>query len=185
MPTVVLDTSKFEAAIKYVFDNTRRTLPEIINRAALVTIIGGKGVDGAMQRTRRATQDAILSVPASAVASYVMKRHAGQHLTRKQITQLIKKEYKRRIAAIGYTAVAGWAKAARDLGGKIKVRKGKGYASMGYGKPASYGDYEAVIVNTAPAAEKIGTQALQDAMNDAAADMVKFWEQKTGVIFRP
>ena len=182
-PTVTLDTRKFEAAVKFVFNNTRRALPEIINRAALVTIIGGKGVEGAMKRTRRAAAGAIRAVPDGAIAGYL--RSKGVKLGGKQLSDAVQKERKRRIAAIGYTAVVGWAKAASDLGGSIKARSGKGYASMGYAIPASYGNFTATIANTTPAAELIGQQPLQDALNDTAQDMVNYWQQQTGVVFHP
>jgi hypothetical protein len=183
-PTFTLDTKQFEQAVKFVFENTRRALPEIINRAALVTIIGGKGVQGAMKKTRRAAAGDIRSVPARAVAMFVRRKNKGQKLTPKQIDALVKKEYKRRLAAIGYTATVGWARAANDLGGSMRMRGGKGYAQMGYAKPASYGHFEAVICNSTPAAELIGAQPLQEALNETAADMIQFWQARTGVIFK-
>lgn len=183
-PTVTLNTTKFEQAVRFVFENTRRALPEIINRAALVTIIGGKGTEGAMKLTRRAAVGAIRAVPAKAVAAYVRQRHIGR-MSRTALDALVKKEYKRRIAAIGYTAVVGWARAAQDLGGSIKARGGKGYASMGYARPASYGNYTVIIANTTPAALLIGAQPLQQALDNTAADMIQFWQAKTGAIFHP
>lgn len=177
--TVTLDTRKFEAAVKFVFNNTRRALPEIINRAALVTIIGGKGVEGAMKRTRRASAGAIRAVPDMAIARYLRMRGVLPTV------EAIKKERKRRIAAIGYTAVVGWARAANDLGGHSKIRSGKGYASMGYAIPAKAGHYEATIANTTPAAVLIGAQPLQEALNDTAQDMIDYWQQQTGAIFNP
>ena len=184
-PTVTLDTRKFESVVKFVFNNTRRALPEIINRAALVAIIGGKGVDGAMKRTRRAFAGSIRAVPVAAIAAYVKQKHGGRGLTRQQLKELVKKEYKRRIAAIGYTAVQGWAKAASDLGGSIRMRSGKGYASLGYAVPASPGNYEATIANTTPAAELIGQAALQDALDDTTDDMIQYWQVQTGKIWNP
>ena len=182
-PTVTLDTSKFEAAVKFVFEQTTRSLPEIINRAALVTIIGGRGVDGVMKRTPRALAGAIMAVPAKEIAGKIRAKTKG--LNPQLIAQAVDRERKRRIAAIGYTAVVGWAKAAEDLGGRIRARSGKGYASMGYATPASPGRYEAIIANTTPAAELIGVQPLQDALNDTAQDMIQFWQQKTGAAFHP
>ncbi len=183
--TVTLDTRKFEAAVKFVFNNTRRALPEIINRAALVTIIGGKGVEGAMQRTRKAAAGSIRAVPPKAIAAYIAKKYPQQR-TKQQMTEAVKKEYKRRVAAIGYTAIVGWNRAAIDLGGtgtRKGSRAGKGYASMGYAIPASYGNYEAIIANTTPAAELIGAQPLQEALDATAADMIAYWQKQTGATF--
>jgi hypothetical protein len=186
--TIQLDTSKFEQAVKFVFANTQRALPEILNRAALVTIIGGQNVDGAMQRTPRASKEAIRAVPAKAVASYVLHKNAGISLTKTQLKQLIAKEYRRRVAAVGYTALVGWSYAAQDLGGrgmKGGHSKGKGFYTYGYAKPATYGHYEVIIANTTPAAELIGSGPLQAALNDTAADMIDYWQRQSGAIFNP
>lgn len=185
--TVQLDTAKFDQAVKFVFDNTRRTLPEILNRAALVTLIGGAGVEGAMKKTRRADAGDIKAVPKAAIAAYVRGKNRGSKLSRQGLAQLVKKEIKRRIAAIGYTAIVGWNAAVVDLGGhggKGGGRSGKGFASMGYARPATHGHYEVTIANTTPAAEMIGAGPLQDALDETADDMIRFWEAKTGAIFR-
>lgn len=181
---IELDTSKFNQAVHFVFENTERALPEIINRAALVTIIGGKGVQGAMQQTMKAAASTIRAVPIKAVTAYIKRKNPIKY-NLKTLDAAVKREYRRRVAAIGYTAVAGWAKAANDLGGNARERSGKGYASMGYAKPAAHGNYEAVIANTTPAAELIGLEPLQAALDDTSRDMIEFWEQKTGVIFKP
>jgi hypothetical protein len=172
---VEVDTRELMAAIRYVFDNTHKTMPAIVNRAALVTIIGGKGVTGAMRRTMRASRQSILAVPEKLVAGHVMNRHKGEKLTRTQIKALVKKEYRRRVAAIGYTANVGWSKAARAFGGTGVGRRatGRGYATLGYGKPASSGDLAAEAVNTAPVAALIGAKPLQEALEDTARDMVE------------
>ncbi len=178
--TADLDMTRFEAAVHYVYEHTRHTLPEIVNRGALVSVIGGKGVQGAMQRTKKALRSAILSAPVKQVAGKVMKKYAGQRLTRDQIKQLVRKEYARRLAAIGYTANVGWNNAAVQLGGrgiKGSRARGKGYAEFGFGAPADTSQWPSVIAqvaNAAPAAAFIGEQPLQDAINDAARDMVEF-----------
>lgn len=85
------------------------------------------------------------------------------------------------------TALVGWNKAAIAFGGRgigKRAQRGRGYAEQGYGKPAQSGDYVAEMVNSAPAATLIGEQALQDALDAAAADMIEYWEQKSGAIFR-
>jgi hypothetical protein len=202
--TFELDTTKFRQAVEFVFENTRKTAPDIINHAALVTIIGGKGVQGAMQLTRRALKSAILAVPVKIIAGVVMKKHKGEFVTRQRtrrgqkafivgqaantrarIKELVQREYRRRIAAIGYTALVGWNNAAIAFGGSGVGKKavGKGYAAFGYGKPAQGMNLVAEIANTAPAALSIGAQPLQQALNNATQDMIDFWEEKSGEIF--
>jgi len=173
--TVEFDTSRFEAAVKYVFENTQKSLPEIINRAALTTIIGGRGVTGAMQRTQKAARAKIMGVPVKLVAGRIMNKHKGQKLTKAQIDILVRKEYKRRVAAIGYTANVGWNNAAIAFGGRGigKHAAGKGYASEGQGIKATAGNYVAELSNTTPAAGLIGWKPLQEALDDVSRDIVE------------
>jgi hypothetical protein len=184
-PTLTIDTTKFVQATQYVFDNTRKIIPEILNRGALVSLIGGKGVQGAMKRTPKALRDVILAVPVASVAKYVLARHRGVHLTRAQITTLVKKEYRRRIAAIGYTANTGWNKAIIALGGRGigKHATGKGYASLGGAKPSIGTDFTVEFWNTTPAAQMIGTEPLQAALDDTARDMVEYAGGKLEEVF--
>jgi hypothetical protein len=189
MPSVnvEIDTHEFEQAVKFVFEQSEKSLPEIINRGALVAIIGGKGVKGAMQRTPKALKSKIEAVPVKKIAKHVLYKHKGEKLTRKQLSQLIRREYRRRIAAIGYTALVGWNNAALAFGGRgigRRAQGGKGYAQRGSGVPAQAGNYVAEFTNTAPAAALIGEQALQDALDQTAQDMIAHWEEKAGVIFR-
>ncbi len=177
MPDIyaTIDTSKFAAAARYVFENTRKSMPDIINRAALTTIIGGRGVKGAMQRTMQAARSEILSVPVHLVAGRVMNKHKGEKLSREQIKKLVRKEYARRLAAIGYTAHVGWNNAAIAFGGRGigKRSSGRGKASQGRGIKATPGHYVAEMVNSAPAASLIGERPLQQALDDVARDMVE------------
>lgn len=186
MPVTVnfeLDLSQVNEAIRRYYNESSKTLPEIVNRAALVAIIGGRGVSGCMQRTRKAERSAILAVNVKKVARYVMSRHKGEKLTRKQMHQLIKREYRRRLSAIGYTAYLGWNKAAIAFGGRglRKGATGHGRFQFGSGTPADSGqwpEFKAEMVNAAPAAAIIGEQPLQDALNDAARDMIEYTENR-------
>ena len=63
-----IDTKPLEKAILFVAENTSKELPDIINRAGLVTIIGGKGVQGAMKLTPRAAAARINAVPVKDIA---------------------------------------------------------------------------------------------------------------------
>ncbi len=191
-----LDTTKFKATIEFVLTNTKKTLPDVLNRAALYTIIGGKGVKGAMQRTPKASRQAILDVPRNIIAGVVMKkisqgqmylplgRGAKRH-RRVEFNRLIRLEYARRVASIGYTANVGWNNAAIAFGGRgIGSRaKGIGLASEGYGSPATIGNLVARFGNAAPAATVIGKQALQDALDDVSRDMIEHTKQRLQEIF--
>lgn len=177
------DTTAFVDAVKYAFKNTKKTVAEIVNRAALVAIIGGKGVQGAMQRTPKASAAAIRDVDVGIIAAVVRRKHKGEKLTKNELNRLIKKEYNRRVAAIGYTANVGWNNAAVAFGGRGIGRRatGRGYASEGKGTPAP--DTVADVVtaeftNAAPAASMIGHEPLQAALNDTARDMVEHINQK-------
>jgi hypothetical protein len=184
---VSIDTSKFTQAVKYVFETSAKALPEIVNRGALVAIIGGRGVQGAMQRTMKASAARIREVDPGLIAAFVRKKYRGQKKTKAEWNRLVKREYARRIAAIGYTANVGWNNAAIAFGGRgIGGRRasGKGYAQSGYGRPAQSGSsVVAEFANTAPAAVLIGQDALQAALNDTARDMVEHADEKLTRIF--
>jgi hypothetical protein len=171
-----LDLTDFSRAVNYVFEHSHKTIPQVLNRGALTAIIGGKGVQGAMQRTKKALREAILAVPVDQVAKMVMAKHRGEKMSRLRVKQLIRKEYARRIASIGYTALLGWDKAAVAFGGRgIKGAHGHGTFQFGSGKPATDSDLVAEGSNTTPAAALIGEQPMQEALNDVAEDMVEFW----------
>lgn len=175
-----LDLTRFQEAVDAKLNALHVSLPSIINRGALVTIIGGKGVRGAMQRTPKAAKDKILAVPVKSVAKIVMVRHRGEKMTRQRVKELIRAEYARRVAASGYTAFVGWNKAAIAFGGTGigRASGGQGLAYKGYGTPATESDLEAILVNAAPAAGLIGLQPLQDALDDTAEDMIEYAHQK-------
>jgi len=189
MANFTLDTSRFEAAVAFVLDNTSKNLVEVVNRGALTAIIGGRGVQGAMQRTPRASQQAIMAVPIRFIAASAIKRLKEKQgrFTRKQLYHAIAVEYRRRVGAIGYTAYVGWNKAAMAFGGRGLGKRAAsqiGYATKGYGIPAQPSNLTAVMVNAAPAADSIGRQALQDALNDVARDMIDHTYEKLAKVFR-
>jgi len=199
-----LDTNSFKESIRFVLDNTHKKLPDVINRAALATIIGGKGVQGAMQRTPKAAREKILAVPREVIARVVMARvnqgqfylplrgfrgagtgPGGSGARRAEINRLIRKEYAKRIAAIGYTANVGWNNAAKAFGGRgIGSRAaGLGEAALGEGRPATPGNLVAQFSNAAPAAYLIGQQALQDALDQVSEDMIAHTKEILQKIF--
>lgn len=187
MPDGSMDVSQFVRACNFVLDTTKKKAPEYLNRKTREVIIGSNNaqgkVRGAIQRTRRATKEDIKNVSVEKIAAAVVKKakQKGQWpLTRLEINRRIKKEYSRRVSSIAYTGGAGWLKAAIAFGGTGgKTRKpqagfNKSKASKGSGKKAAVGRLTSELTNTAPAAALIGTQALQDALDDCARDMTEY-----------
>lgn len=181
-----LDVSNFVEALNYVEKHTGRAVEESLNRAGLHAIIGSGSGPGAMQLTPKAARDKIKAIPDRALIGFVIrraKRNGKWPLTTKEISQQVRSERRRRLAAVGYTAYAGWNNAAKAMGGR-GIRKGvnknfpKSKAAKGYGKKASKSTLEAVIANTAPMAEKIGLPALQKGLDNAAKDLVEYAEKK-------
>jgi len=58
-PTMDIDTKELQAAMQLYSRATRKDEVEIVNRAAMVTLTGGKGVVGAIRRTKKAETRAI------------------------------------------------------------------------------------------------------------------------------
>jgi hypothetical protein len=175
-----IDTSAFSNAIEFVQRATGRVASESLNRGARTVVIGAKGVKGAMQLTPKASKARIQAVSDRQLRGYVIRK-AGRRMTRQEIDEAVKKERKRRKAAAGYTAFAGWSNAAKAFGGK-GVRgvtsSTKKLARYGTGTKATPAKLIAELLNTAPAAEDIGTEALQTAVNNAAADLVAYGTRK-------
>lgn len=189
-----IDVRSFQEAIKFVTSVTPRTCADALNRAGKTAIIGAKGVKGAMQLTPKADRAAIRKVSDKEIAGYVAaklrktgklaargaKRTKGQ-FSKAQFKNAIRFERQRRIRAAGYTAFAGWSNAAKAFGGKgVKgvTSSTKKLAKHGKGKKATSNDLVATLSNTAPASEDIGFEALQQGVNNAAADMVAYGTKK-------
>jgi hypothetical protein len=179
-----LDLAEFERAIIFVLEHSNKTEPEVVNRAALTTIIGGRGVQGAMQRTPKADAQKIKAQLTGELAERIVEARArkqGLKLTRQQIKKLAAQLIRQRVSAAGYTRGPGWTPAAQAFGGRgvrTQPRFGKSVARFGYGHKASPSQLVAEIANFAPAADKIGRDALQDALNDASRDMVAYWTRR-------
>lgn len=186
MSAFSLNTRRFEEALRFVETTTGRSMADSLNRAALHVVIGSGAGPGAMQLTPKASKGAISAVTARQLAGYVItkaKQTGKWPLTREEIKERVKRERKRRQAAAGYTAFAGWNKAAQKLGGK-GLRRGiqpgfaRSEAARGDATKATAINLVAEIVNTAPMAERIGGAALQDAINNAAQDLVDYGTRK-------
>lgn len=176
------DIREFREAVLFVGQVTKKTLAEILNRGALQAVIGGKGVRGAIQRTPRADRGKIAALTPQQLAAAVKKRNPGRKMTREEWKQAIKDERKRRLRSIGYTAGPGWNNAAKAFGGRgvkgVNENFPSSKAADGGGLKATPENLLAELENAAPAADLIGRQALQDALNDSARDMKNYGERK-------
>lgn len=199
------DLREFAKAVDEVKRNTRKTEPEIVNRAALTVIIGGRGVRGAIQRTPRADKGKIAGVSERQLTAAVVKKlekkgklpmvGGGKRNKRGQFQKVgginlkaeVRKERARRMRSIAYTAGPGWDKAAQALGGR-GVGKQPGFerseAAKGSAKRATIASVAAVIENAAPAAHSIGGAALQGALDDTARDMMAYARKKLEATFK-
>lgn len=193
---LTLDTSKLEAAALFVEREVGRDCAESLNRAALSAIIGSGSGPGAMQLTPKADKGVIEALPYKKVAGYVARKLRKKGLlgkgkgktSNKQFRNNVRYEKIRRKKASGYAAYAGYNKAAKAFGGR-GIGKGvnkefeASEAARGRGKKASVGDLLAEIVNTAPAAERIGFEALQEGVNNAALDLIAYADKKMAQTF--
>jgi len=176
------DLREFEKALDFVADATGKDSVDILNNAGLHTIIGGKGVKGAIQRTPRANI-ADIQKEADIILRMVIKENSEKRLglNREQIGERVKKILNQRKQARGYTAGPGWNKAAVAFGGRgVKIQGGfdKSLARFGSGTKARPSLLVSEFVNTAPAAELIGQKPLQDALNDVTRDMIEYGLRK-------
>ncbi len=184
------DDHEFGGVLEFVERETGRTAKESINRAALHVIIGGKGFQGAMQLTPKASKSAINAVDKDKVAGFVAKKaqEKGTRLTAAEFADAVKKEIKRRVRAIGYTAFVGWNNAAKAFGGrglKGVTESPKKEARFGYGtKATSNVNPEAILTNTAPMSERIGLEPLQKAITNVARDLVEYAMRKIDKTFK-
>lgn len=185
-----LDTSEFAQAVGFVVQATGKDCVEVLNKAGLTALIGGKGVRGAVQRTPKADPvrieaDMIRDKQAiRLVMSRAKKR--GEHLTRREISKRVKALIRGRKSGSGYTKGPGWNNAILAMGGKgIRTNKrfAKSEARHGSGIKASAESLVARIISTAPASEAIGFRPLQDALNDTARDMIAYGERKIQATF--
>lgn len=183
-----VSTIDFADAMDFVLSQVPKDSAEILNRAGLHAVIGGKGVRGAIQRTEQADRGKILAVTDAQLGKVVVKRAAskGERLTLSERKKRVKKERGRRLSSIAYTKGPGWHKAAKAMGGRgVRTQKGfeKSDAASGGGKKASAHALVAEIRNTAPAGEKIGFDPLNEAIDDVARDMVEHAAKKYGGTF--
>lgn len=173
-----IDISDFQSALEFVEQATGRPMAQSLNRQG-GNIVFRFGANSVMRTTPTAEKAKIMAVDPKEVAGYVIKKMKakGLPITRQSIADAVKKEYARRVRASGYTAFVGWSNAAKAFGGRgVKGVTGsqKKLARFGYGHRASPDNLVAEIANTAPAAEEIGFDALQTAVDFAADDLMVY-----------
>lgn len=159
----------FQKDIKTVLKLSGKTESDTLNRAARNAIIGPQG---AIKKTPRASLAKI-----KATEAFNTRRMAERGMTAEQI----KRALAQKRSARGYTAGPGWHKAARAFGGrgvKTQGRYSKSRAAKSTSKKSTIARLVALLENSAPAAHKIGKQALQNGLNAAARDMVTYWNNR-------
>jgi len=180
-----IDTRDFEKAINKVIDVTGKDSAEILNRAGRALILGGRGFQGLIKLFPRADRAKIRAIPLPVLAAIVHRKH-GQ-LTRAEFIRAMKREKARRLAAVGYHAGPGWHEAARAFGGR-GVRTQGGYrrslAARGSGSRAQARRLVAEVINTAPAAAKIGGEAMRAALGNVTRDLIRYATWKLNQRFR-
>ena len=190
-----IDCSGLADALEFVERTTGRSMAESLNRAGLHAIIGSGSRPGAMQLTPKAQSSSISAVTDAQIAAFIAARARringsvkAAYPNAAAFKDGIRKERARRMRARGYTAYAGWSKAAKEMGGTgargVTADFAESDAAAGYGSKATATFLEAVIANTTPMGEAIGFDALQEGVDNAAADLVDYGNRKLEEAFR-
>ncbi len=175
-----IDTRAFAQAVAFVERESGKDGAEILNKAGLSVIIGGRGFRGLIQLTPRADAGQIRGMPIPVLVAAVIRRR-GDGLSRAELRNAVKAERARRLRSRGYTAGPGWHKAALAFGGRgVRTQPGfsRSDAAKGSGKKARPANLVAEIVNTAPAASRIGSAALSQALSGVTADLTAYGNRK-------
>jgi hypothetical protein len=185
MSGLSVDPRNLIDALLFVERASGRAMADSMNRAQLHTIIGSGSYPGAMQLTPKATRSRINQVTDRQLAGFVIaraKRSGRWPMTNSQIHAAVRKERARRNSAVGYHAYAGWSNAAKAMGGRgvrgVTDDFSKSAARHGRASRATVSNKESVATNTAPAIERIGFAALQQAQDNAAKDLVDYGTRK-------
>lgn len=171
--SLTFDTRDLTRAMRAIQDATGKEGAVILNQA------GRNIAFRAIRHTYKTTVARItadLGTPAkpSALAYRIAARAMGRRPTKDEVAKMIK----RRRSAIAYLR-AGWVQAAKDFGGRPRMRySGKGEARRGGGRKARNTSLVATLNNTAPAIELYGKPGLERAVRETAADMVAHAERR-------
>jgi hypothetical protein len=176
--SLTIDSSMMKRAIRFVvYEVGAKDLPDTLNSASLDTGIK------AIKNTPRASTAKIAAVTDAQLAGRIANRFRkrGKKIPKGKMADLIKAERKRMRASRAFTAGPGWDKAVRAFGGRgVKRQKGfeQSEASKGKGSKASKMKLIAELVNTTPAGEKIGKEALQQSLDQAALGLATYGHRR-------
>jgi hypothetical protein len=207
--SITVNTANFEAALKDILKYTSREAAVVINSTAIEVIttaaeltkkadpeaIEKKLTTGTVSRTTTKTgrllkKPKVLAYkPAELVYKILNARQTREGkpgLNNADMSREAQKLIKRRRAASGYTAYAGWQKALQAVGGRGFGRAPKfegSSAAQGYGIKATPEKLMARLVNTASAIELYGAAPLQEAIDRKTAAMIARVEAKLAARF--
>jgi hypothetical protein len=106
-----------------------------------------------------------------ALTSLFLRKKGRGILKSPQFREAVRKFIARRVASRGYLR-SGWAPAIEALGGSYRGRKvGKGH---GWARKASMTHLVTEISNTVPGIDEMGVEALNEAIDFVAADMLEY-----------
>lgn len=208
--SITVNTSKFEAALRDILKYTSRETSVVINSTAIEVITTAAGLTkkadpaaiekklttGVIARTHTKTgkplkKPKILAYKPAELVYMILnarQRKMGRPgLNNADMSREAQKLIKRRKAASGYTAYAGWQNALQAVGGRGFGRQVPKYegstAAHGYGIKATPEKLLAKLVNTASAIEIYGAAPLQEAIDRKTASMIARVESKLAARF--
>jgi hypothetical protein len=201
-----VDTRVFEQALKGILANTTREIPVVLNSTLIeiITTAAKLTKKASPSEIERKLTTATVSVNVSKTGKTLKKarvyfkptmmvykiinakqtREGKPGLNQAQMSLAAQSFIRRRKAAVGYTAYAGWQKALIALGGRgfggASAKLG-GSVQGGSGSKANVSKYFAEAINTASAIELIGgNAALQEAFDSKTEKMIARLEEKLG-----
>jgi hypothetical protein len=207
--SITVNTAAFEAALRDILKYTSRETSVVINSTAIEVIttaaeltkkadpeaIEKKLTTGTVSRTTTKTgrllkKPKVLAYKPAELVYKILNARATREgkpgLNNADMSRESQKLIKRRRAASGYTAYAGWQKALQAVGGRGFGRTPKfegSSAAQGYGIKATPEKLVARLVNTASAIELYGAAPLQEAIDRKTATMIARVEAKLAARF--
>lgn len=178
---ITVDTREFKAALREYIKVSRRTLPEIVNKRAVN--IAFKAIrytpKARKSRINKDLKQKSRTNPNAPLSAILVNAGRKPGLYGEDMKQAVEELRERRHKSLGFIK-SGWLGAVNDLQPHAKVFRRAPRVNLqnkpkGYGRPARQGlNPTAEIVNQVAGAVKVGSPALQRAMNDDAADMKNF-----------
>ena len=178
---VKIDDREFQAALRDYMKVSRRTLAEIVNKRAVN--IAFKSIrytpKAKKSRINRDLKQKSRIAPKAPIAAILVNSKRKPGLYGQDMVDAVEDLKVKRARTLGFIK-SGWFGAIKNLQPHAKVRRRAPRVNIqgkpkGYGRPARAGlNPTAEIVNQVPGANKIGSDALQRAMNEDAIDMKTF-----------